>query len=72
MFILCTSLLRLKAKHPEIFYDMGFVMDVLHMLANYRFKLPVRRFVQALIDNTAFTPQACRALPWDDGASGAV
>lgn len=60
----------MKAKHPDIFYDRQFVMDVLRLLANFRFKLGARRFIHGLIDNTAFTPDLCRGLPWDETLGG--
>jgi hypothetical protein len=43
-------------------------MEVLQLLANFRFKLSARRLVHSLIDNEAFTPQICRDLPWDSSA----
>ena len=59
----------MKSKHPEVFFDPGFVLEVLQMLATFRFRLSARRLVHSLIENAAFTPQVCRDLPWDDSLS---
>ena len=41
---------RAKAQHPEYFATPTMMLDILTMLENYNYRLPVRRFIYALLD----------------------
>jgi len=44
------QLKRAKAQHPEYFATPQMMFDVLIMLENYNYRLPVRRFIYSLLD----------------------
>ncbi|XP_019620520.1 PREDICTED: rapamycin-insensitive companion of mTOR-like [Branchiostoma belcheri] len=50
-----TGLLSLKEKLPNAFDDTCLYCEVAHLLSEYTFRLPARRFIQELFQDTAFS-----------------
>ncbi|ELR24886.1 cytosolic regulator of adenylate cyclase [Acanthamoeba castellanii str. Neff] len=56
------ALKRAKVKHPSEFRKAALAKEILQMLERYRFRLPVRRFVYSLLDDSAFDRSFFAAL----------
>ncbi|XP_066298986.1 rapamycin-insensitive companion of mTOR-like [Branchiostoma lanceolatum] len=50
-----TGLLSLKEKLPNAFDDTCLYCEVAHLLSEYTFRLPARRFIQELFQDTTFS-----------------
>ncbi|XP_035698302.1 rapamycin-insensitive companion of mTOR-like [Branchiostoma floridae] len=50
-----TGLLSLKEKLPNAFEDTCLYCEVAHLLSEYTFRLPARRFIQELFQDTTFS-----------------
>ena len=65
LFSCCFSVLSLKEMYPRAFEDLCLYCEVSDTMGLYKFKLPIRRFIQGLFDNVTFTPVSAFTRPID-------